>query len=297
MSVSKDRKDALRRYVLGTSPADEQSALDEELSRGADGTFEELEVAEADLLDAYAAGEVSPGERDQIEESYLATSPGRSRLAFALALRRRAAAEGGARRPASRWMPLAAAIGAIAIGGALVGSWDFRMREEIGRLQSLQRESARREERLTRQVEASRSEIDRLRARLESALRELPAGSLPQAAASIARLVLRTGLLREASSMPELVLATGVEWVELTLQLPTEGYRSYRVRVETPEGKLLWQSGLVAPPASSTKPDLTVRVPGHVVAGGTYIVSLTGYGPGADGEPAAEYTFRARRRP
>jgi hypothetical protein len=317
---AKDREEALRRYVLGTSPEDEGGALDAELSRGGD-TFVALEAAEADLLDAYAAGELAPAERGQVEETYRATASGRRRLAFALALHRealhqkalrpRAATVPARRGRVARWLPLAAAIGAIAFGSVLVAWRDHGLRQEIAWLERTQAEAAQRAERLTRQVEASQAEVSRLRAQLETTLREVssgtapsgtaPSGTLPRAVAAVVRLVLRPGLLREPSSVPELVLTPDVEWVELALHLPADRYRRYRVALETPEGRSLWRSDLVTAPAPSAGPDLTVRFPAHVIVSGTYVASLTGYGPGRDGsrdgEPAAEYTFRALRIP
>jgi hypothetical protein len=299
----RDREEALRRYVLGTSPEDEAAALDAELSRGGD-SFAALEAAEADLLDAYAAAELSPAERGQVEETYGATASGRRRLAFAVALHQKTLRRQAATVPARgwrvpSWLPLAAAIAAIALGSALVAWRDHGLRKEIEGLERTQEAAARRAERLTRQVEASQAEVSRLRAQLEKALREVPSETLPRVAAAVARLVLRPGLLRETSSVPELVLTPDVEWVELALQLPVERYRSYRVRVETPEGSALWRSDLVTAPAPSARPGLAVRVPAHVIVDGTHVVTLTGYGTGSDGsrdgEPAAEYTFRARR--
>jgi len=312
---AKDRQETLRSYVLGTSPEDEGAALDAELAQGGEG-FAELEAAEADLLDAYAAGELSPAERGQVEETYGATASGRRRLAFALALHRKALHQKALRREAATmparggrlpsWLPLAAAIAAIAFGSVLVAWRDHGLRQQIAWLERTQQEAAERAERLTRQVEASQAEVSRLRAQLETTLREVssgaaPSGTLPRAVAAVVRLVLRPGLLRETGSVPELGLTPDVEWVELALQLPADRYRGYRVALETPGGRSLWRSDLATAPAPSAGPDLTVRVPAHVIGDGTYVVSLTGYGPGLDGsrdgEPAAEYTFRARRIP
>jgi hypothetical protein len=292
----KDRQDALRRYVLGTSPNDELERLDDELSRGAEGTFEELAVAEADLLDAYAAGELSTTERRQVEEIYGPTATGRRRLAFAGALRRKATSTPTTRRPIPAWLPLAAAIAVVALGIALFGWRDHRWREQIGRLERAQQAATQRGERLSRQVEAGRAEVANLRQQLESAVRTSPLGELPRVATTLAQLVLRPGLLRQPSAVPELVLAAPVSEVELALELPGERYASYRVALETPEGRSLWRSERLVASVREGRPVLAVRLPSRVLGDGTYVVTVTGYASGGAGEPAAEYSFRARRR-
>ena len=292
----KDRQDALRRYVLGTSPDDELERIDDELSRGAEATFEELAVAEADLLDAYAAGELSIAERRQLEEIYGATATGRRRLAFASALRRKAARTAATRRPTPAWLPLAAAIAVVALGSALFGWRDHRLREQIGRLERAQQAAMQRSDHLSRQVETGRAEVATLREQLESAVRTSPLGELPRVATTLARIVLRPGLLREPSAVPELVLPFPVDEVELALELPGERYDSYRVALESPEGKALWRSERLVASARRGKPSLTVRVPARVLGDGTYVVTVTGYTPRGAMEPAAEYSFRARRR-
>jgi hypothetical protein len=287
------REEALRGYVLGTLPEDEQAALDEELARDADGAFAELEAAEADLLDAHAAGELPAMERRQVEEVYTATPAGRRRLAFAAALRRRAASMAPRRRRTLRWLPLAAAIAAVAFLGALVAWRDRDLREEVARLERSRQEASRLAERLARTVEAGEAETSRLRAQLERALRETPAAVLPSPAV-IASLVLRRGLLRDPGSVPTLELGPSVEWVDLELELPDDGYASYAVDLQTPDGRSLWRGQPVAAPVKDRR--LAVRVPAAVFGDDTYVVILFGYAAGGDAEPAAEYALRARRR-
>lgn len=297
MSPAETRKTILRRYILGISSESEQAALDAELARD-ERVQEELEVTEVDLLDAYAADELQPVERSAVEEVYLATTEGRRRLAFARALRRRAAEARAPRRAAPSWILDAAAVGVVAILGALLTWQNLRLRGDIARLQTVQEEWVREGALLARQAQDSRAEIERLRVELQKAMTSSPVGLLPRAGAAIAHLILRPGLLREGTTTrPSLELTGKDEWVELELKLPRTDHLSYAVVVETPEGRQLWRSGQIAAPPKTGEPSLVVRLPAKSIENGTTVAALLGRTPQGDDEPVADYTFRVRRLP
>jgi hypothetical protein len=291
----KEREEAVRRYVLGTSPEAEAAALDEEIARGGDEPFEELEAVEADLLDAYAAGELSARERREVEETYGAVAAGRRRLAFAAALRRKAANTPAVRRSPPAWLPLAAVIALAVLGIAALVWRDHQLRGELGRSHEAHQAAKRQAERLAREVETSQTEVARLRRRLEQALR-VPPIDVPPLATTLAQLVLRPGLLREPGATPEIELTPALRSIELVLELPTGGYEHYRVAVETPDGNRLWQSGRLIASTRGGKGVVTARLPAGPLADGTYVVTVTGWSANGVEEPAAEYSFRARRR-
>ncbi|MEW6369172.1 MAG: hypothetical protein AB1714_31500 [Acidobacteriota bacterium] len=294
MSRVPDRKSALRGFILGTSDEDAQRALDQELA--ADGSvIEELQVAEADLLDAYAASELGAIERAAVEEIYPATSSGRRRLAFARALRRRAGGDAGTRRGAPNRAFLAAALVVVAVGGAMLAWQNHRLRRDIVGLRMVQQEWKRQGALLEKQVEESRIEITRLSEALETAVGSSQAAGLPEAGAVIARLVLRSGHFREAGAMPTLELTPRAEWVELEVPLPVERHPTYRLVIETPEGKLVWKSNPIGAPAPRTASGLVVRVPARILDAGTAIATLSGCSTSGVEEPLANYTFRVRR--
>jgi len=70
----------VRQYLLGDLPGDQTEALEERLLAD-DGLFELAEALDAEILEDYAQGELTPAQRDRVER-YLAASPeGRLRLA------------------------------------------------------------------------------------------------------------------------------------------------------------------------------------------------------------------------
>lgn len=295
MSLAEDRRKALRRYVLGTSPEIEQEALDGELAQDG-GLLDELEVAEVDLLDAYACGELPAAERGQVEEIYLATPSGRRRLAFARALQRRATEGKASRRAVPRWAALAAVWAVVAVGGVALVWQNLSLRGDIGRLRTMQEELAVRGKTLAREAVENQAEIAQLRAELESVVRESPLGALPAAAVTIVRMVLRPGLVRDAEGAPTLVLAEKITWVELELMSAADGYQSYTVSLETPEGESLWRSNPIVPPALERGRGLVVRLPAATFKGGTLIVILSGRTSSGSEEQVADYTLRVLRR-
>lgn len=75
----------LTRYLLGELPEAERDALEEAFFVD-DDAFEQALAAEDELLDAYARGELSPGERARFEALFLSRPRVRERVRFARAL-------------------------------------------------------------------------------------------------------------------------------------------------------------------------------------------------------------------
>lgn len=83
---SKTQEEAeLIRYLLGEVSERERAQL-EEVYFADDETFEQVLIAEEDLIDAYARGELSAEERTRFEKLLLASPRGRERVQFACVL-------------------------------------------------------------------------------------------------------------------------------------------------------------------------------------------------------------------
>ena len=67
------------RYLLGELPDQERDLLEAEYFSTEDG-FQELRVAEDELVEAYVAGELSPDRRARFEERYLRNEADRRRV-------------------------------------------------------------------------------------------------------------------------------------------------------------------------------------------------------------------------
>ena len=78
--------EAIRQYLLGQLPTEESSQIEERLFT--DGAFyEELLIAEDELVDDYLAGELSGSDRERCETHFLLTPERQQKIRFALAFK------------------------------------------------------------------------------------------------------------------------------------------------------------------------------------------------------------------
>jgi hypothetical protein len=92
MELTATQQGAIRRYLLGQLPPEQSKPLEEGLF--ADGAFyDELCIAEDELIDRYLSGDLPADEREGFETHFLAAPERQKKLRFARALRRYVAAE------------------------------------------------------------------------------------------------------------------------------------------------------------------------------------------------------------
>jgi hypothetical protein len=103
-----DEHAKVRRYLLGQLTNEERGELEQRLFQDAE-LYEELEIAEAELCDAYAAGKIREADRPAFEELFLNNPDRKDNLRFARALRRYANADQNVTPvspPASFWQSI-----------------------------------------------------------------------------------------------------------------------------------------------------------------------------------------------
>ena len=126
--------DRLRQYLLGGLQGEECVALEEEYVVD-ESALDRVQAAEYDLIDAYLAGQLAPGDRERFDRHYLASPVHRHRVATARQLRlaadrHDAAPKANAARTSREirfgltWVLAAAAL-VLAIAG---GAWLMRAR-------------------------------------------------------------------------------------------------------------------------------------------------------------------------
>jgi len=114
--------DVLRRYLLGTAEEASRSEVEQRLFSDDQVFWERLTIAEDDLIDDYAAGELDDDERQAFESLFLRTDERRAKLEFVRALRTYAG-EAHLSAPGFRaWLtgPLSVPRWAMAAAAALV---------------------------------------------------------------------------------------------------------------------------------------------------------------------------------
>lgn len=111
MSFQEQLEQEAAEYLLGGLAESERSAIHSRLFED-DTYFALLLDVENDLMDAYAAGTLSRGDRIRVEKHLLSTSDQQQKLAVAMALQRR-------RSAVPRWIP-AAAVALLLIATSLL---------------------------------------------------------------------------------------------------------------------------------------------------------------------------------
>jgi hypothetical protein len=223
-------------YLLHRMPDDARAAFAERWL-AEPGLHEQLRMVEAELLDAYARGELSADDRQSIERHLLHSQHQREKLAFAEVLATRLS---GARRPRRRtWLtPLAAAAVITLLAGTI--TW------------------------LASQNQALRHQLESVRPQpVRSASGTILIVSLPADA-------LRDG----ASDERRLVLPREAEQVRLDLELESSGGADeYAVEVST-LGRRVWRAEPIRPSRRGAASVAPVWVPASVLQPGRYEVML-----------------------
>jgi hypothetical protein len=271
MNSDAEEHDAVRRYLLGLLREAEQRPLEERLFTD-DAFYEEVLIAEDELIDQYLAGEVSGSERSRFEEHFLTTPERLRKLRFARALRRHVAARAPrlaepapaapseeVARPPSRdnifrslWRPRSAALrfslAAAALLLVLGASWLVMRGSRTGRV--------------------------------------------PGRVVTV--LLMPGGVTRDGGEVQQLVVPAGTDAVRLRLRPASDEFQSYRATLLDAEGAAVFTGEGLRPEPSEGGRVVVLSVPARDVPPGDYQLRLDGVRAGGDTESAGGYRFRVK---
>jgi hypothetical protein len=316
------------RYLLGDLSEEEKTRLEEAFFAD-DSTFEALELAEEELIDAYVGNELSPEEQQQFEAKLLKSPRLLERVNFARALAEKAdsllspesepsieparsfsspAAKPkvgwwGAffgQRPALRMAMAACGVLILVAGLVLVSRW-LRLRNE--RLTSEQAALQRQKEELQRSTNLRETPTPELQQ--STNLREPPSRELQRSTnlreptnrhpvlSTIATVFLTPGSLRSGDgSRRELPIGPGINTARLQLALEKNDYPAYSAQVKTADGTVVFRkSGLKAHNGGSGL-QLLVSVTARRLTAGDYMVHVDGVTKSGQVEGVNDYPFR-----
>jgi hypothetical protein len=272
MRTDAEEEKAVRQYLLGTLPPEGRTALEERLLTD-EAFYEEIVIAEDELIDLYLAGRVPDAERLLFESNFLAAPERRKKLRFARALRRRIAAESAA-----------TAIAADADSNTHGG------------------ESARPFYRRLNLIDALFTRRPALAYSLAAlALLLVLAGSwalmrgtrTPQGSRRVLAVTLSPGLERGGDeSLPRVRPAPDSEEIQLRLLLRGEEYPSYNAALLSAEGSTVLTAGGLSPEPTEAGRAVLFRAPANALPPGDYQLKLTGLNADGTKEPAGSYPFR-----
>ena len=261
----------IRSYLLGTLVEAEQQRLEESLLTS-DELFEELLVAEDELIDEYLAGQLTESDRERFEQHFLSTPERLQKLRFARALKKHINAAASLESPATsaddsppspwkRWLPtflrtqnpvlnfsLATALLVLAVGGMWVITRSYR----------------------EPQVAANRG----------------PSSS------NLVAVTLTPGLVRDAGEMKRVAIPTSADAVELRLELGSADYESYRALLRTDEGREVLTSGQLKAETIGSGKFVVLSFPARLLNQSDYQVKLSGINTDGNPEDISSYYFR-----
>lgn len=290
--------------------------------------FEQLEIAEDELIDHYVRNELSDSDREQFDAAVLTSPRLRERVNIARALAVKTAAynsiqtkpsvsQANTPQPQSWWKgllyPSLTWRGNLAFAALLIvmfGGIGFRigwlksrgesqlvtaqMRELEGRIADLESKNQSLASQL--QVQPGQSEAPQKPSE-EVTSQNQANNNLQQPQPVLANLILLPGGTRGGGSVSEAAVNSKTQTVRLTLNLPNADYDSYRIVVRTAEMKDVSSKTGVKPRDNRSGPVLKVDLSARLLPPGDYIVQLYGLTSSGATEPAADYRFRISRKP
>lgn len=311
-------------YLLGGLSEQERASLEDEFFTDEE-KFQELELAEDDLIDAYVRDELTPAEQHQFRERLLIIPRIIERVDFARALAERSSllipavpaevaqperSSSTHPQPKPRWweslfgarqsrLAFAASLMLVVIGGGtLLAGW-LRLREESARQVAERAAIQRRQADLDKQSTEQQAAAEKLTAELqqladerkaldERQRREAPGPSV--LGLTVPFLLAPVGS-RGPGAGSDLKFASDVQTAELKLLLPKAEYRSYNVTVRS-DGRLVTTKKGIKPRKSGPDSIVAFSVPVRLLPPGDYTVRLAGLTSTGQGEEVDDYQFR-----
>jgi hypothetical protein len=302
-------------YLLGDLSEEEQALTATQLFT--ELHYQRLQIVEEELIENYARGELSEGERDRFENFFLAAPHRRERVEFARAplkaldekkVKAEAEEHGPAQSPSISWrqslllfsranISLAqASLVAVSLIALIGCAWLFyENRRLLGESESLrvhlEAERASRlqeEQQLQRQIADQDALNKKLKADLE--------GERQNSTSSIFAFALNS-LLVKGDEGSRISIPSSAQLLRIRLELErAESYRSYRVVLQKAEGQGLRHiTSRRAGPTASGK-IVVASLPAELFTTGDYLITLKGVTASGASEDIADYQFTIVKR-
>lgn len=307
-------RELAKRFLLG-NVSESERAETEDLFLANDDFYQELLIAEDDLIDAYVRGELPASEHALFEQWRLASERRQERVEFARTLfdsvSNKAAApvasalvsdravfwwRSGFGAMAIRRPALGFAFATALIVIVLGGLWLLTGRRQTGpqpeqaqgteptpvapRESSGPPTTAKQEPPTIEEKNADRTLAN-----------ETPKRTVPV----VATFTLLPGVVRSERGAGPLVLPAGATEVRLRLTLEGATYRKYRATLSTPEGAKVWSRDVSKGPSMKSA-HLTLSFPAELLKGGDYVLDLSGANAAGKWESVSDYSFRVVKK-
>ena len=301
----------LVKYLLGNLTEEEQVRVEDRAFADRD-FMSTLNAAEADLIDDYVKGELTPADRRAFESRFLTSPQRRSKVEFAQALARvTAEAEPVAFRvpqqpttwlgwlnPIRAWNPsmrFAGALGAvICVAG---GSWlvieNASMRSRVLALETQRRDLEVRAQGLKRELGQAQTRAEGLAAQMQN-----PPAPGGERTPLVASLMLLPGLSRAESRVEQLTVGPDAQIARIVIQLEArDNYPRFRAELRTRGGRDIMALSDLHPRRATTGNSVSMDVPASALGSGEYELALKGLPDGRNAEDVGYYYFRVQTAP
>ena len=318
LSGQSGREELAMRYLLRTL-SEQEGELVEERYFSDDAEFEEMEIAEEELIDRYVRGELSQSDKAAFEKT-LAAVPGlKERVHFARVFANKLGATqtplpqasgireqdaekvtwwnryfGASSEPRSARLLFAFGVLLVLLGGVtLLVGW-LQIRRQSTQLAAQQAALEQRQRELDKQAAELKAHADELAKGGQQLAPETPISSpSPQDATSpaIVSLILSPGASRSTKQSNTIRIRAGTSEVQLTLKLRDTDYPSYRATITKADRTQVFSKVDLRPRVTNNGALLIFRVPVQHLSPADYIVTVYGGPPNAANESVDDYLF------
>jgi hypothetical protein len=315
------------RYLLGKLTEEEAIRFEEHYFAD-DAAFEEIGIAEDELIDAYVRGELSSADRKQFQKNLVSSERLRERVEFAGILSSSTSssvlplvidkqppawwrvifAPSFTDRPAIR-IALAASVIVVLAGSVALVVETRKLHNESGRLQTERAALEQQKQDLVRQISDEQSRANQFAAELQTErsakeklnqelqdTRDQLAKFQPPTSLATASILLFSGLSRDSNARKELVAPAGATTLELKLALDTDEYDKYRVSIQSADGREVFSKDQMKANGPRSARTILCRVSSNRLAPGGYVVKVNGRTSSGTYDSVADYAFRLSRK-
>lgn len=318
------------RYLLGRLTEREATRLEEHYFAD-DAAFEEINIAEDELIDKYIRDELFSDDRERFEKSLVSSERLNDRVEFARVMShslsspalhvvveehepagwRAIFATTFTHRPVFRMALVAGVLILLAGAVALLVDW-ARLRNESRLLKAervvleqQRQELARqisdeqsRTGRFTAELQSERSAKDKLNQELQDLKQQLAKTGQPPSLPGIASILLFPGLSRGVDAHNQLVVPPGTATIRLKLALDTDDYKRYRISIRSAGSadREAWSQDKLRAQGPLAARVILCNIPSNRMMPSDYVVNVSGRTSSGSYDPVADYVFQLSRK-
>ncbi|MEP6900992.1 MAG: hypothetical protein ABJA66_04530 [Actinomycetota bacterium] len=314
----------IRPFLLGEMPAEARSAFEEKFIAD-ESLFEQISIAEDELIESYLRGTLSPAEKISFEREFLSTEPRRRRVRFARTMLAKLAEQNelvAAKKTEtmtnpSVWDKLANffKFPKLVFGAALTllilifGGWlllrNTNQPEIAGQTSPPTVEPSQNQNLPLNRNAAVNLNTNATQQNVPDNKNDLPNDNrtapnvnqnpdrLKQDSPAVTPvLALFTGATRANGKISTLNFPENAVGAKLRLNLESQDYKIYSVEIVNPDGKLIFKNSNL----KSQNSKINFFIPAQKLQTGDYIVKLSALNWQHENESVADYAFRVKRK-